>query len=332
MAQEAREQAQKEKEAAERRLAEEEARRERERKMEDREARARRAEALIQTFGSRAHELLAAVDRAAVELGGTADAMKSVASGTEGEVGQTSRAAREASHGAQVLASASEELSASIAEIGERMLQSEAMTSEAADTATRTREEVEELARNVQRISTIIDLINDIAEQTNLLALNATIEAARAGESGKGFAVVASEVKALADQTRRATGEIAEQIQSVQDRSQATVQAVASIDEIIGRNRDIAGTIAAAVEEQNASTAEISRSAHEATRNASRVEQSMLAVEQGAGETSSAADQVLASSRKMSETGAALAAMVDEFLGEIRSVYEGRSGALQEVA
>src|SRR6185312_15692244 len=140
-------------------------------------------------------------------------------------------------------------------------------------------------AKAATRIGDVVELINTIAGQTNLLALNATIEAARAGEAGRGFAVVASEVKALAEQTAKATGEISQQIAGIQNATHESVGAIKEIGDTIGKMSEIASTIAAAVEEQGAATQEISRNVQRAALGTAQVSSNIAEVHRGANET-----------------------------------------------
>jgi uncharacterized phage infection (PIP) family protein YhgE len=161
-------------------------------------------------------------------------------------------ASEEASTNVQSVASATEEMASSINEISRQVLDSARIAGEAVEQAQKTNDRVGELAKAAARIGDVVELINTIAGQTNLLALNATIEAVRAGEAGRGFAVVASEVKALAEQTAKATGEISQQINGIQAATQESVSAIKEIGDTIGRMSDIASTIASAVEQQGA--------------------------------------------------------------------------------
>ena len=145
------------------------------------------------------------------------------------------------------------------------------MANDAVDQARITNDRVGELSKAAARIGDVVELINTIAGQTNLLALNATIEAARAGEAGRGFAVVASEVKALAEQTAKATGEIGQQIGSIQAATQESVGAIKEISGTIEKLSEISSTIAAAVEEQGAATQEISRNVQQAAQGTQQV-------------------------------------------------------------
>ena len=156
------------------------------------------------------------------------------------------------------------------------------MASEAVDQARKTNDRVGELSKAAARIGDVVELINTIAGQTNLLALNATIEAARAGEAGRGFAVVASEVKALAEQTAKATGEIGQQISGIQAATQDSVGAIKEICGTIERLSEISSTIAAAVEEQGAATQEISRNVQQAAQGTQQVSSNITDVQRGA--------------------------------------------------
>ena len=192
----------------------------------------------------------------------------------------------------QTVASAAEELSASIDEIGRQVHQSSEISLSAVRQAERTNQKVQSLAEAVGRIGEVVNLITDIAEQTNLLALNATIEAARAGDAGKGFAVVASEVKNLANQTARATEEISAQIAGVQDSTQDAVGAIDAITKTIGEINEIASTIAAAVEQQSAATQEIARNVEQAAAGTQEVSTNIGTVTEAANDTGSAATQI----------------------------------------
>ena len=175
------------------------------------------------------------------------------------------------------------------------------------------------LSGHVEAIESILGLIRDIAGQTNLLALNATIEAARAGDAGRGFAVVASEVKALAEQTARATGDISHQISGIQAATEESVGAIKEIGDTIGRMSEIASTIASAVEQQGAATQEISRNVQQAAQGTMQVSSNILDVQRGASNTGSASSQVLSAAQSLSGESARLKREVGKFLDSVRA-------------
>ncbi|MCW2240206.1 methyl-accepting chemotaxis protein [Azospirillum canadense] len=210
-------------------------------------------------------------------------------------------ASNRVSSNVQAAASGAEELAASIGEIGRRMTDAAQVTEQAVEQADRTNAIMAGLADAANRIGHVVNLIQQIANQTNLLALNATIEAARAGEAGKGFAVVASEVKSLANQTAKATDEIAEQIAGVQAATSEAVGAIGSIAGVIAQLNEISATIASAVEEQGAVTREMAANMTNAAEGASSVSRSMNRI-------ASATQAVSDSTRKVKETSQALLA------------------------
>ena len=162
-------------------------------------------------------------------------------------------------------------------------------------------------------------MIQAIAAQTNLLALNATIEAARAGEAGRGFAVVASEVKALAEQTSKATGEIGQQINGIQAATAESVDAIKEIGNTIEKLSGISSAIAAAVEEQGAATQEISRNVQQAAHGTQQVSSNITDVQRGASETGTASSQVLSAAQSLSGDSNRLKLEVGKFLGSVRA-------------
>ena len=178
---------------------------------------------------------------------------------------------------------------------------------------------VEGLASAVARIGEVVQLIQDIASQTNLLALNATIEAARAGEAGKGFAIVANEVKLLANQTARATDEIAGQIDTIQTATGGAVDAIRHIGHTIVGIDKIASTIAAAVDQQAAATGEIARNVHEAAHGTTEVSRSIGEVTRAASETGNAATQVLSASDDLTRQSDRLSREVETLIATIRA-------------
>src|SRR5882757_4261987 len=212
-----------------------------------------------------------------------------------------------------------EQLSSSVSEISRQVQESARMANAAVDQARTTNDRVSELSKAAARIGDVVELINSIAEQTNLLALNATIEAARAGEAGRGFAVVASEVKALAEQTSKATGEIGQQITGIQAATQDSVNAIKEISGTIGRISEISSTVASAVEEQGAATQEISRNVQQAAHGTQQVSANITDVQRGASETGSASTQVLSAAQSLSGDSNRLKIEVDKFLNSVRA-------------
>jgi methyl-accepting chemotaxis protein len=210
-------------------------------------------------------------------------------------------------------------MASSVNEISRQVQESASIANQAVDQARRTNDRVSELASAASRIGDVVELINNIAGQTNLLALNATIEAARAGEAGRGFAVVASEVKALAEQTAKATGEISTQISGIQAATQESVGAIKEIGDTIGRMSEIASTIASAVEEQGAATQEISRNVQQAAQGTMQVSSNIADVQRGATETGSASTQVLAAAQSLSSDSTRLKDEVSKFLNAVRA-------------
>jgi methyl-accepting chemotaxis protein len=281
--------------------------------------RATRIEASVTTFEKAAAQAVETVAAAATELKTTAEAMAATSEETTRQASNVAAASEQASQNVQTVASATEELSASIREIGQQVQQSAGIAAEAVTQARSTDEHVRGLADEAQKIGDVVKLISDIASQTNLLALNATIEAARAGEAGKGFAVVASEVKSLANQTAKATDEIAQRIGAIQTSTQDSVTAIQAIGQTIGRMSEIASAIASAVEEQGAATQEIARNVQQAAQGTGEVTANITGVSQAAQDTGAAATQVLGAAGELSRNGETLKLQVETFIAEVRA-------------
>ncbi len=284
-----------------------------------REARQQAIETHIGSFDGKMKDILGAVTAAATELRATAEGMSQTARETTQRTSAVAAASEQTSANVQTVASATEEMASSVGEIGRQVQQSSQIAGEAVEEATRANETVQGLAGAAQKIGAVVQLIQDIASQTNLLALNATIEAARAGEAGKGFAVVASEVKSLANQTARATEEIAAQIGGMQTSTNEAVVAIKGINQTIVKVNEIATAIASAVEQQGSATREITRNTQEAARGTGEVTRNIAGVNEAAGATGTAASDVLSSSARLSEQAERLRAEVDKFLAEIRA-------------
>jgi methyl-accepting chemotaxis protein len=274
---------------------------------------------LADTFETAVGEIVEIVSSASTELEASAGMLSSTAERGEELATMVAAASEEASTNVESVASATEEMASSVNEISRQVQQSARMATEAVDQARVTNDRVSALSKAAARIGDVVELINNIAGQTNLLALNATIEAARAGEAGRGFAVVASEVKALAEQTAKATGEIGEQITGIQAATEESVGAIKEISGTIERLSEISSTIAAAVEEQGAATQEISRNVQQAARGTQRVSSHITDVQRGAGETGSASSQVLSAAQSLSGNSNRLKLEVRKLLDSIRA-------------
>jgi methyl-accepting chemotaxis protein len=264
-------------------------------------------------------EIVETVSSAATELEASATSLTTTAGRSSELATLVEAASEEAATNVQSVASAAEELTASVNEISRQVQASARMAGEAVNQAGHTNDRVGELSKAAARIGDVVELINAIAGQTNLLALNATIEAARAGEAGRGFAVVASEVKALAEQTAKATGDIGQQISSIQIATQDSVGAIRTIGGTIERLSEISSTIAAAVEEQGAATSEISRNVQNAAVGTTQVSANISSVRQGATETGSASSQVLSAAQSLSNDSSRLKLEVSKFLDTVRA-------------
>jgi len=274
---------------------------------------------LADSFEAAVGEIVETVSSASTELEASAGTLTSTAERAQEVTTMVAAASEEASTNVQSVASATEELSTSVNEISRQVQESARMANEAVDQARITNDRVGELSKAASRIGDVVELINTIAGQTNLLALNATIEAARAGEAGRGFAVVASEVKALAEQTAKATGEIGQQITGIQAATQESVGAIKEISGTIERLSEIASTIAAAVEEQGAATQEISRNVQQAAHGTQQVSSNITDVQRGASETGSASSQVLSAAQSLSSDSNRLKLEVGKFLDTVRA-------------
>ncbi|MCP3459832.1 methyl-accepting chemotaxis protein [Bradyrhizobium sp. CCGUVB23] len=281
--------------------------------------RARRVDGITRNFETVIGEIVETVSSASTELEASASTLSGTAQRGQELATVVAAASEEASTNVQSVASASEELSSSITEISRQVQESARMAAEAVDQAARTNERVNALSQAAARIGDVVELINTIAGQTNLLALNATIEAARAGEAGRGFAVVASEVKALAEQTAKATGEIGLQVSGIQTATQESVGAIKEIAGTIERLSEVSSAIAAAVEEQGAATQEISRNVQQASVGTQEVSSNITDVQRGAIETGSASTEVLSAAKSLASDSTRLKVEVASFLESVRA-------------
>jgi methyl-accepting chemotaxis protein len=272
---------------------------------------------LIGMFGVSIAGVFRTVSKASQDMASAANTLRTSANRNRDQAEVVTNEAQDTSSSVQTVAAASQELSAAIEEIGRQVTEASTISTQARDETARTSAKVGDLKEAADRIGRVVSLITEIAEQTNLLALNATIEAARAGEAGKGFAVVASEVKALANQTAKATEDIRAQVVAIQ---QATGDSVGAIEEITGtitRVAEISSSIASAVTEQQAATAEIARNVQRVADSTSRVAHSMQAVQETTEQSGGSAQTVEQAASALTEESERLNLEVTDLLQAI---------------
>jgi methyl-accepting chemotaxis protein len=245
--------------------------------------------------------------------------MASAAEETSNQAQVVSSAAEQVNANTSTVAASAEEMTASIREISSNSSEAANVARRAVEMANITNTTIGDLGQQSREIGNVIKVISSIAQQTNLLALNATIEAARAGEAGKGFAVVANEVKELAKQTANATGEITTKIEAIQSSTSEAVTAIQEISQIIGQINDISVTIASAVEEQAATTNEITRNVAESAKGAEEIASNIIGVATAATSTAEGANQSLRSASSVNGIAASLAKLLEQLKSESKS-------------
>jgi methyl-accepting chemotaxis protein len=292
-----------------------------------REERAQHLEASVEAFREAIGGVLRAVTDNASTMRDTAQSITKVASDANGRAVAAASATEQASSNVFAVASAAEELSTSVEEIGRQVRQSAGVVQQAGLRTEKSIEEIESLAAATQRIDGVLSLIQTIAEQTNLLALNATIEAARAGDAGRGFAVVAHEVKALAEQTAKATSEIGQNVGLIQTSTRNAVDAVREIGSAVQDINEVTSNIASAVGQQDAATREISSNAQLAAQGNETLVANISSLSDSIGETNKAATSVLSASSDLTSTAEILSREVDKFFHNLRADTVERDGS-----
>jgi methyl-accepting chemotaxis protein len=282
-------------------------------------ARKKMAQELADTFDRQVSGVVSTVASAATELEQTARVLATGAERSATRADTVASSAEETTANIAAAAAAAGQLGQAVSEISRQAGESARVARDAAAKAAAANETIDTLNAAAARIGQVVRLISDIAGKTNLLALNATIEAARAGQAGRGFAVVAAEVKALADQTAKATDEIGSHVTEIQAVTERAVSAIEAIQDTISSIDQATGAISAAVEEQSASTQEIARNAGDAAQGAGVVSRNISDVQASAQETGAAASQVVSASEELAKQAETLRSEVNRFLHSVRA-------------
>jgi methyl-accepting chemotaxis protein len=276
-------------------------------------------ENLASDFERSVNGIVRSVSTAAAGMQTTAQSMTATASDASSRAATVGAASESASNNVGTVAAAAEELSSSVVEISRQVARSTEIASKAVGDAERTNATVGALSTGAEKIGEVVKLIHSIAAQTNLLALNATIEAARAGESGRGFAVVASEVKALANQTAKATEEISAQVAAMQTSTSDAVASIGGITATIAQMSEITVSLSTAIEQQGDATREIARNIQQVAAGSSEISAHIGGVTTAAAATGLAASDVLSNARELDNQSGMLRSAVDGFLAKVRA-------------
>jgi methyl-accepting chemotaxis protein len=276
-------------------------------------------ESIASDFERSVKGIVSSVATAAKGMQATAQSMTATASDASARAATVGAASDSASNNVGTVAAAAEELSSSVTEISRQVTRSSEIASKAVGDAERTNATVQILSTGAEKIGEVVKLIHSIAAQTNLLALNATIEAARAGESGRGFAVVASEVKALANQTAKATEEISAQVAAMQSSTSDAVLSIGGITETIAQMSEITVSISTSIDQQGEATREIARNIQSVAAGSSEISAHIGGVTSAAAATGLAASDVLSNARELDNQSGMLRNAVDEFLAKVRA-------------
>lgn len=276
-------------------------------------------ERLASQFDASVGAIVQRVADTASSLEHSAQTMSRVSSNTNERAENAAHASSQTTENVSVVASAAEEMTASISEINQQVIRASEASRSAAQDVAQTAGQMEALAGMADRIGEVVSMISEIAEQTNLLALNATIESARAGEAGKGFAVVASEVKALANETAKATESISELVTEIQGETKTAVGSIGKIGDVIRDLEHSSAAIASAMEEQGATTQSVAENVAQAANGTRDVSDSIQVVKEASEEASEATRQVQTSIDELTQQSGLLREEVGRFLDQIRA-------------